>query len=112
MDKYQKAHHDWIECLCRIGRSQTETFEEDNMRYVDLLTAPVGGLRRSIMLWIYNDLSKNGRFERIENLDAGTKKQMWATIKEICAGKTEDKEMLIEITKIFYVIEYFLNEKK
>jgi hypothetical protein len=109
MDKYQQAHQDWIECLCRIGRKETELFEEDNMKYLDTLTW--SGLRRGIMVWVYNDLSRDKKLTRIEDLDQDTKKQMWNTVREMCAGKTDDKKIMIEIAKSFYLIEYFLNKR-
>ena len=110
MDKYQQADHDWSECLWRIARKELEVFEGNNMAYVDDLI--FCNCRRHIMTWIYARLVGCKKAKKIEQLDPEVKKDMWIFVKEICAGKTDEKKRMIEIAKTFYVIEYFIKEKE
>lgn len=108
MDKYQQAQYGWEELMWRIGRDEKDYFEIDNEFYLDSLIRMKS--RRGIMCWVYSDLCIAGRLVRIEKLDKSMKNGMWANVKAICEGKTDDREILIQILKAFYVIEYFLNE--
>lgn len=109
MDKYQKAQHDWEQLMWRIGRDEKDYFEIDNEFYLDsLIRLPS---RRSLMCWIYSDLCFAKKIVRMESLDKETKKRMWDNIRAMCDGKTDDKKILIQLCKVFYVIDYFLNEK-
>lgn len=109
MDKWQQAQYDWEQLMWRIGRDEKDYFEIDNEFYLDSLIRMES--RRGIMCWVYSDLCFAGRIVKIERLDQSMKNKMWANVKNICEGKTDDKEILIQILKAFYVIEYFLNEK-
>lgn len=109
MDKWQQAQHDWEQLMWRIGRDEKDYFEIDNEFYLDTLIRMSS--RRGIMCWIYSDLCSAGRLIRIERLDRDMKNKMWANVKLICEGKTNDQQVLIQVLKSFYVIEYFLNEK-
>ena len=108
MDKYHQASHDWKECLWKIGRKEVQVFEGNNLAYVDNLI--FCNCRRHLMVWIYAYLVGCKKTKKIEDLEPEVKKEMWAFEKEICAGKTEDKKRMIEIAKVFYTIEYFINE--
>jgi len=110
MDKYLQASHDWKECLWGIARKELEVFEGNNEAYVDNLI--YCNCRRHLMVWIYAYLVGCKKAPRIENLDPEVKQQMWGFVKEICAGKTEDKTRMVEISKTFYVIEYFIKESE
>lgn len=94
----------------RIGRKEAAYFENDNIGYTEEIIS--FNCRRSIMVWVYSELKKNNKIVPIENLAPEDKNNMWGFIKEICAGKTEDQKRMIEVCKVFYVIEYFLNENK
>lgn len=110
MDKYQQADANWLACMERIGRKELAYFEEDNEGY----TWQIVNLncRRSIMCWVYSTLKQHNKLVPIEKLEKDVKKQMWAFVLEICAGKNADTKRMIEICKTFYVIEYFINEKQ
>ncbi len=110
MDKYQQADYNWLQCMERIGRKETVIFEENNMAYTEDVI--VCNCRRHLMVWIYSTLKGRKKIKPIEELDLDVKKQMWGFVKEICAGKTNDKERMVEVAKTFYVIEYFINENK
>lgn len=110
MDKYQQAQHDWYECMWRIGRAETRSFEEDNVKYTETLMW--SRLRRGIMIWVYNDLCNTKKLARIESLPIEDKMKAWEFVLDICRGKEIEKKVKVEILKIFYVIEYFINEPK
>ncbi len=110
MDKYQQADANWLACMERIGRKEAAYFEEDNVGYTDEIVRL--NCRRGIMCWVYSELKKHKKIVPIEQLSAEDKKHMWGFIKEICVGHTEDTKRMIEVTKVFYVIEYFINENK
>lgn len=110
MDRYQQADCDWLECMKRIGRKETLYFEQDNVGYSDQIVW--FNSRREIMVWVYSVLKQYKVITPIENLDPDVKNQMWAFVKEICAGRLNNKDKMIEVAKTFYVIEYFLSEKQ
>lgn len=107
MDKYQQAEYDWLQCMIRIGQKETSAFENDSVGYTDQIVSM--NCRRGIMVWVYSELKRHDKIKPIENLEPADKKQMWGFIKEICAGKTDDQKRMIEVAKVFYVIEYFIN---
>lgn len=109
MDKYELAEYNWLQCMERIGRKETILFEQDNLTYTDSIIQL--NCRRSIMCWVYSVLKQHRKLVAIEKLEKEVKKQMWAFVLELCAGKNVDTKRMIEICKTFYVIEYFLNEK-
>ena len=108
MDKYQQADKQWLEFMERIGRKETAIFEENSIAYTNDVI--VCNCRRHLMIWIYSTLKGKKKIKPIEELDQEVKEQMWAFVKEICAGKTNDRERMVEVAKTFYVIEYFINE--
>lgn len=110
MDKYQQAQHDWEQLMWRIGRKEKDFFEEDNLFYLRSLIS--SSMRRGIMCWVYSDLCTSGKLARLESLGREIKEAMWENTKAICEGRTNDKNVLIQVCKTFYVIEYFLNEKQ
>lgn len=109
-DKYQAIDRSWLECMMRIGRKETAYFEQDNIEYTNQLTWYKS--RRKIMEWVYNTLVSAKKIGPIEKLEPDVKKQMWGFVNEICVGKGVDQKVKIEISKVFYIIEYFLNENK
>jgi len=110
MDKYQQIDHDWLACMERIGRKEKDLFEEDNLFYLRSLIS--SSMRRGIMCWVYSNLWRSGKLQRIETLDVDIKKSIWENTLAICEGRELNKEKLMQICKTFYVIEYFLNEKQ
>jgi len=109
VDKYQKAQYDWEQLMWRIGRDEKDYFEIDNEFYLDSLIRMSS--RRGIMCWVYSDLCFAKKIVRMEALDKETKKRMWDNVRGMCEGKTDDKKIMLQLCKVFYVIEYFLNEK-
>lgn len=109
MDKYQQLDYDWLQCMMRIGRKETAYFEQNNIEFTDQMMWYSS--RRKIMEWVYNTLVTAKKITPIERLDLDVKKQMWGFITEICAGKEVNKQVRIEIAKVFYIIEYFLKEQ-
>jgi len=109
-DKYQKADRGWLECMMRIGRKEMAYFEQDNVGYTDQLFWYHS--RRKIMHWVYTTMVTHKKIKPIESLELEDKKQMWGFINELCEGKEVSKEVRIDVAKIFYIIEYFINENK
>lgn len=109
MDKYQQAEQNWLACMERIGRKEAACFEENNVDYTNQIVEL--NCRRGIMVWVYSEIKKHKKIVPIEQLDDVDKKEMWAFAKEICAGKIDDRKRMIEVLKVFYTLEYFLNEK-
>lgn len=110
MDIYQKADNDWRQCILRVGRKETAVFEANNIGYTeDVIT---GNARRHLMIWIYHHLVCYKLIQPIEKLDKEVKQQMWGFILEIWDEKVKDKKKMIETCKVFYAIEYFINENK
>lgn len=110
MDKYQKADNDWLACMQRIGMKEADYFIEDNVGYTEQIVTL--NCRRGIMCWVYSEMKKHKKIVAIELLDKKDKDEMWAFARDICAGKTNDKKRMVEVLKVFYTLEYFLNEKK
>jgi len=107
VDKYQQIDEIWHQCMMSVGRKQTQWFEENNQNYVDVLIYT--NCSRMLMRWIYHHLVNRKMLVPIEKLDRDVKEKMWAFIKEICSGKTDDLEKMKDIARVFYTIEYFLN---
>jgi hypothetical protein len=104
-----ELHESWIRCIMKIGREQMEQFENACEAYVtDLIEC---NARRTMMRWIYNDMVKAKKLQAIECYDQDTKKKMWAAVKDLCGGRTDDQNKLIDIAKVLYLIEYFINDR-
>lgn len=93
----------------RIGRKEAAYFENDNVSYTEEIITL--NCRRSIMCWVYSEMKKHKKIVAIELLDKKDKDELWLFTKDICAGKTSDKKRMVEVLKVFYTLEYFLNEK-
>jgi hypothetical protein len=110
MDKYQQYESNWLACMERIGRKEAVCFEENNVDYTNQIVEL--NCRRGVMVWVYAEIKKHKKITPIEELDLADKKEMWAFVSELCAGKISDRKIKIEVLKVFYILEYFLNEKK
>lgn len=94
--------------MIRIGQRELFSFENDSVVWTDQIVCL--NCLRSIMVWVYSTLKQNRIIAPIESLDKETKNKMWGFVNEVCAGKLEDKQKKIEVAKVFYVLEYFINE--
>jgi diadenosine tetraphosphate (Ap4A) HIT family hydrolase len=94
----------WMSC----GRKETDVFESNSIAYTEDIV--VGNARRNLMVWIYCLLRNYKKLTAIEDLEPDVKKKMWAFVKEVCAGKTDDVKRMKHICMVFYTIEYFINE--
>ena len=109
VEQAKLEHSSWIKCILRIGREQTFQFENACEAYVtDLI---VCNSRRQMMMWIYQDLVKAKRLLPIESYDQETKNRMWVNVKEFIGGRTTDKDKIIEVCKVMYLIEFFIHER-
>lgn len=108
MDKYQQYAKDWEDIWMTCGRKETAVFESNSPAYAEEVVTQ--NARRNLMVWIYCLLRNYKKIVPIENLEPDVKKKMWAFVKEICAGKTDDPKRMKHICMVFYAIEYFINE--
>ena len=109
MDRFQQYAIAWENIILKTGRKETVVFESNSMAYTEELI--MCNARRNLMVLIYGGLEGHKKIKPIEELDKEDKEKMWAFIKEVCAGKTNDKKRMIEIAKVFYTLEYFINER-
>ncbi len=110
MEAAVQAGLDWRELVYKIGRKETSVFETNNIAYAEELF--MRNARRKLMIWIYCLLCNYGKITPIENLDKKEKEQMWRFVLDICNEHLVDKKIKTEMCRVFYTIEYFLNEKK
>lgn len=96
------------EYMLELGRKHVRDFENNNIAFTDAVIMLTG--TRKLLVWIYCLLRNYGKLTAIELLERDVKERMWAFVKEICKGKTEDTQRMKEIAQAFYVIEYFINE--
>lgn len=96
----------WMTC----ARKETALFESNSVAYTEEVVTQ--NARRNLMVWFYCLLRNYKKIVPIEDLDRDTKNKMWAFVKEICAGKTNDVQRMKHICMVFYAIEYFINEKQ
>lgn len=110
LDRYKEIENDWDNCMCRVGRKLTNSFEMDSVGFTNILITT--NATRLLLRWIYSHLVYKRGLKPIEKLDQDVKFKMWEFVKEICAGKTNDIVRMKEIAIAFYVIEYFIHENK
>lgn len=96
------------EYMWELGRKHAQDFENNNIAFTDAVIMLTG--TRKLLVWIYCLLRNHGKLTAIELLEKDVKEKMWAFVKDICKGKTEDIQRMKEVAKAFYVIEYFINE--
>lgn len=99
----------WDKLMMNTGRKMTATFEDNNDGFVNALILTSG--TRHMMRWLYRHMINKGRIKAIESLDIESKKEIWSFIRDVCSGKTNDKEVMKEVAMAFQVIEYFINSK-
>lgn len=97
-----------LEYMWELGRKYTTGFENDNVAFTEAIII-LGGTRK-VLVWIYCLLRNYGKLTSIELLEQDVKEKMWKFVKEVCKGKTEDRQRMKEVAQAFYVIEYFINE--
>ena len=108
MNEYEQLDKDWDNCMLRVGRRITESFEKDNIGFTNALVGT--NCTRLILRWIYHHLVYKNGLTRIEDLDQDTKEKNWEFVKEISAGRVKTVQKMREVAIAFYVIEYFVNE--
>lgn len=108
MDKYQQYDKDWENIWMTCGRKETVVFESNSMAYTNEVVTQ--NARKNLMVWIYCLLRNYKKIKPIEDLDYDVKQKMWAFVKEVCAGKTDDLKRMKQVAMVFYAIEYFINE--
>ena len=101
---------EWQEVMFRIGRKETALFEKDNIAYTNSIF--LSKARIMLMDWIYKYVCKFRGIPKIEDLSLEQKADLWAFVKDICQGREVDQQRMIEIARVFYTLEYFLNENK
>lgn len=98
----------WTELMYRIGRKELWVFEGNNILYFDNLIETK--CRRHIMLWIYNTLVYKKKLLKFELLSDEAQQDVINFVNEQCGERAVDEKIKIEVGKVFYTLEYFLNE--
>lgn len=96
--------------MMRIGQRELFSFENDSVAWSEQIV--LFASLRGIMVWVYSTLKQHRLIAPIESLDIETKNKMWGFVNEVCEGKLYGKRNKIEVAKVFYVLEYFINENK
>lgn len=109
VERYNQWHKGWLELMWSIGRKELGYFEDDTIGYANQIVTL--NCRRNVMIWVYQHLIRFRGLTPIEKLDPEVKNKMWGTVKDICAGKTENKNLMIQVAKVFYTLEYFINQQ-
>lgn len=107
-DPFVQADLSWKEKIMDIGRKETAVFESNNLAYTNELIKY--NCRRDLMKWIYIDVCNYKKLSKIEDLPQDEKEALWSFVKDVCKGQTADVERMKDIARVFYIIEYFLNE--
>jgi len=79
---------------------------------LDLIRSPFSFSVRRVWLNVYSEGTRTGRVQHIETLPIDVKKDLWANTLELCKDLNLTKEQLIEVSKVFYCLETYLNENQ
>lgn len=92
----------WID----LGRSQVDRFTNDHEVYLECIVKYKG--IRDVMMLVYKSLLATNKIQKLEDQPYEGKLHVWETAKEIAKDRM-DKEGVIQLSKILYTIEYYLN---
>lgn len=94
--------------LMGIGRKELDSFENHNILYAECLYET--NCRRHIMRWVYHGLVCNKRIIALELLPVDKQEDVKNFVEDICSGKDVNEVVKDEMAKVFYALEYFINE--
>ena len=60
------------------------------------------------MRWVYHHMVNKKKIKSLEQYSEKEKKEIWDLVLEKCRESCQDKKKLIEVAKVFCVIDYFL----
>lgn len=106
--KYLEADKRWKNLMLKIGRAESARFSADPDKYAEFLVTTEGA--RLLMRWIYHYMVCKKIILSIEEYSQEQKQEIWDFVLEKCKDKCQNKTKLIEVAKVFCVIDYFLNE--
>ena len=95
--------------LARMMIQGMDTNQEKKDAMMNLITSPLFTSMRLNWKYVYSWCIGHKVFQPIENLEPDEKKELWIMTCEICKNYNYNKEQLIELAKIFYTLEYYLN---
>lgn len=105
---YLEADERWVKLMLKIGRENTERFNNNPHIYTELLVTAQS--TRHLMRWVYHFLMGKKFIEPIEKLPQDQKEDLWNLVLEQCLKYTRDKKVLKEIAMVFYAMNYFNQE--
>jgi hypothetical protein len=97
----------WKEMWIDLGRKQVDCFTNDHETYLECIVKYTG--IRDVMMMVYRMLLSSKMIQPLEDQHYEGKLHVWETAKEIAAGRM-DKEGQIQLSKVLYTIEYYLNK--
>lgn len=109
-EQYVEIDERWKNIMLKIGREQSEIFAKNPDVYVDILITTEG--TRLLMRWIYHFMICRKIIIPIEEYSSEQKQQIWDLVLEKCRDKCQNKTKLIEVSKVFCLIDYFLNQQQ
>lgn len=95
-----------LELFVELGKKQVDMFSSNHLTYMNCIVTCEG--MRNIMMTVYKSLVHSKRLIALEEMPQDHKLQVWETAKEISNGRM-DKKGTIQLSKILYTIEYYLN---
>lgn len=108
MEIVQQADERWHQVMARVGREETKRFESNPDGYINSLIELKSV--RLLMRWIYHHMVSKKKVIAIEKYPLKQKQEIWDFVLEKCKSKCQNKTTLIEIAKIFCLIDYYINE--
>lgn len=96
----------WREMWIDLGQKQVDRFTENHETYLECIVKFKG--IRDVMMMVYKSLLAAKKIQPLEEQPYEGKLHVWETAKEISNGRT-DKEGTIQLSKVLYTIEYYLN---
>lgn len=79
--------------------------------HLSLIKSPFAFSVRNVWLEIYKEGIRSGRFTHIELLPSEEKKELWKSTKEICEGTEIPTELMADVSRVLYTMEFYLNIK-
>lgn len=107
-DIYAEADEKWHQVMVKVGRAESQRFATNPESYTDILITAESV--RLLMRWIYHHMVSRKKIKPIEQYSQEERQEIWDLVLEKCKAKCQDKQKLIEVAKVFCLIEYFLNE--
>jgi len=77
--------------------------------HLSLIKSPFALSVRNVWLQVYKEGVKTGRVSHIEVLPIDEKKELWKSTKEMCKGIELTEGQLMDVARVLYTLETYLN---